>query len=329
MLTLPDIAQAHLDQRKQLADRATTKALRLYRHMDLNDLDGSWDAIGPELTATVAAAQVTAAAQATGYVNAVAPEPGAPNIQPRAFSDVTVDGRELGPALYGSVTTTKSFIGRGMLPERAFQAGAVFLSIVANSAILDMGRQADLTAGIAHKRTYYVRALQPGACSRCAILAGKHSSKTAFKRHPRCRCVAVPVQSGESPEGFPADPQSYFDELDKSEQDRIFTKAGAEAIRQGADPTKVVNARRGAYGIGYSGHYNPPSVTRGSLVPVQIGHRSDGSPLLVYATSEGSTRYGAYGRTSRSVRLLPEQIAVMAGGNTDRWIELLGRYGYL
>ena len=41
------------------------------------------------------------------------------------------------------------------------------------------------------------------------------------------------------------DPRGYFDSLSKAEQDRHFTKAGAEAIREGADIGRVVNARRG------------------------------------------------------------------------------------
>lgn len=40
-------------------------------------------------------------------------------------------------------------------------------------------------------------------------------------------------------------PGDYFESLDRAEQDKIFTKAGAQAIRDRADINQVVNARRG------------------------------------------------------------------------------------
>lgn len=346
MVTLSDVAASHLRARAALADRATTRVLRLWQQVDINRLDASWDSLGPQIAGQVASAQVAAAGQADDYLSRVAPSSTPLRVMPEAFAGVDVYGNELAPALFGAVTTTKSLIGAGRTPVEAFQAGAVFLSLVANSAILDMGRQADLTGGVARKRTAYVRVVQPGACSRCGILAGKRSARTAFLRHPRCRCQAVPVGADEvTPDGFFGSPADYFDSMSASEQDRVFTKAGAEAIRQGADPMKVVNARRGAYGIGYSGHYNPPSVTRSVLRPVTIGVKPDGSPLRVFATTEGTTARGAFGRReialtgewskagryrrSTSIRLMPEQIAVMANGNQTRWVELLERYGYL
>ena len=287
------------------------------------------------MVAQVVAAQVAAASTADSYlrkVNGVS----APRVAAQSFSGVTLDGREVGAQMYSAVTTTKRAIGVGMPAREAFIVGASFLATVVGTMVSDMGRQADLTAGVARKMTRYIRVVQPGACSRCAVLAGAGSAKDAYLRHPRCQCTALPVPSdgienwtGIADAGLYGSPQDYFDSLSRAEQDRTFTKAGAEAIRQGADPVKVVNARRGAYGIGYSGHYNPPSVRRGRLTPVTIGTRPDGSPLQVYATTEGTTRRGSYGRRSSSVRLMPEQIAVMAGGDTDRWIELLTKYGYL
>lgn len=133
-------------------------------------------------------------------------------------------------------------------------------------------------------------------------------------------------------------PEEYFENLTRAEQDRIFTKAGAEAIRNGASPISVVNARRGAL---TGGGLGKPA----RLIPTTIGVRADGSPLRVYLTGEGTTARGAFGRRERqlteayarsgqyrrttTVRLMPEQIAVMAGGNADRWRELLKKYGYL
>lgn len=344
-MTLLDVAFAHLSARAALADRYTSRALRLWGRADVRDLDLWWDILAPDLTRTVQQGQYEAAAQTGRYLDRVTNQAG-PAVVPEAFTGVTIEGRELTPALYGTVTTTKRLIGAGRPPADAFQAGAAFLAVVANTAILDMGRQSDLTGAVGRRSTRYIRVIQPGACSRCAILAGKDSARTAFKRHPRCRCEAMPLIENEGvPEGFMSSPEEYFASLTSDEQDRVFTKAGAEAIRQGANPIKVVNARRGAYGIGYSGHYDVPIPVRNRLQPVTIGVRPDGTPLQVYATTEGTTSRGVFGRNeirltdqslrdgryrrSTTVRLMPEQIAVMAGGDPDRWVELLTRYGYL
>lgn len=66
------------------------------------------------------------------------------------------------------------------------------------------------------------------------------------------------------------DPRSAFDAMSTAEQDKAFTKAGAEAIRQGADPAQVVNARRGMYTA--DGHLftSEAAGSRPRLMPEQI-----------------------------------------------------------
>lgn len=347
-----EVALTHLRARASVTDRAATRLLRMWGQFSLNNLDLSWDIHAPLMVATVTRAQVAAAAQADKYVAQVAAVNGSSQtaqVVPEAFGGVALDGREIGPAMYGAVTTTKKLIGAGRPPQEAFAVGAAFLATVVGSAVQDMGRQADMVGGVKLGYTHYVRVLSPGACSRCAVLAGKSSAEKAFRRHPRCKCGTWPVSAtgGVTPNGIPGSPEEYFEGLTRAEQNRVFTNAGAEAIRSGANPISVVNARRGAYGIGYNGHYNTPVPvgTHGTLRPVIIGVRADGSPLRVYATTEGTTARGRFGRQEISltgqatregryrrtttVRLMPEQIAVMAGGNQTRWVELLQKYGYL
>jgi hypothetical protein len=81
--------------------------------------------------------------------------------------------------------------------------------------------------------------------------------------------------------------------MSAAEQDKVFTKAGAQAIRDGADPAKVVNARRG------------------------MQTAADGR---LYTTE-------AAGRTAS--RLMPEQIYREANGSRDEAIRLLRRFGYI
>jgi hypothetical protein len=348
-----EIAFAHQKARIDLGNRLAARSMALWRRMDVRNLNAHWDMVAPLMVEQVTAAQLVAANQATTYIGRLdATYPGfAPlpaQINPQAFTNVMGDGRQIAPAFFGAVTNTKTLIGQGVAANTAFEAGARFIALLASSAINDLGRSADRTLSIGKGYTSYVRVVGGSACSRCAMLAGIYSGETAFARHVHCQCSTCPIpHEGKSvPQGFHDSPQSYFDSLSKDQQDRVFTNAGAEAIRQGADPIRVVNARRGANGIQYSSHgYIPanPATSR-RLTPVMIGRKADGSPLNVYTTAEGRYRGdfrkaenargaaaiqgGRYQRTT-SVRVMPEQLLKMAGNDPVRWRELLNRYGYL
>lgn len=156
--------------------------------------------------------------------------------------------------------------------------------------------------------TGYVRMLESPSCSRCVVLAGKFYRRNAgFKRHPRCDCRHIP--STENVAGdLRTDPDAYFASLSKSEQDRAFTAAGAEAIRNGADVAKVVNARRGMS--------TAQTVTgRRRLVKRDVL----GRPM--YTTTEGGRR--------GLVRLMPESIVELAGGDRRELLRLLKSHGYI
>ena len=343
MSQLLDLAVDLQDRREELTHRATAKSLRIWGQADVGALDSSWDRIAPALTTVVTAAQVTAARQSTPYMNAVSQawdyDAQRAVLVPEAFGGVMLDGREVGPALFGAVTTTKRVIGSGMNPARAFEVGASFLATIIGAAVQDMGRQADATLATGKGYTRYVRVVSAGACSRCAILAGRDDYRNAFQRHPRCRCTSVPIPEGNSPpEGFHDTPTEYFESLSAAEQDRVFTKSGAFAIREGANPISVTNARRGMTRGGEMG-------TPARLRPTTIGVKADGSPLQVFVTGEGTTARGAFAkaegaatftaakqgryRRTTSLRLMPEQIQIMAGNNPARARELLARYGYM
>ena len=117
-------------------------------------------------------------------------------------------------------------------------------------------------------------------------------------------------------------PKTYFHSLSAAEQNRIFTAAGARAIRDGASMSSVVNARRGMY-------------------------TADAYRRTLAATREGTTRHGAFYRAERAAaiargrvpasgrgfqlrtpRLLPEEIYRLAGSR-DEAIAMLRRFGYL
>jgi hypothetical protein len=348
MSSLADLAYARQERVVRVGDRAATISVRLWNSRITPELDASWAGLEPDLTSTVSAAQMVVAGGSTRYVaQADSGRDGFP-VEPAAFGGVDASGRDLAGLLYGAVTTAKTLIGSGAGLQQALTGGAGYLSAMVKTATADTARSADLTAAVGRKYTHYVRVVQPGACSRCAILAGKDSYSTAFKRHPACRCTAMPVDSlDSSPARLFANPTDYFETLSTSEQDRIFTKAGAEAIRAGADPVAIVSARRGAVGIDYS-----RSVLSGKTLPnsgrrlerVVIGSK-DGQPVWGYVTGEGTTIRGAFAkqqiqvgagvqklgtryRTVKRVRLMPETIIDLTDDVELRRV-LLRDAGYL
>ena len=262
-------------------------------------------------------------------------------INPEAFAGMNQDGIGLDSAVLYSSQVMFEQMSRGLGPDQVLTAGKTFVQQVGRTAVMDAGREADRVQMFA--RTQYkqwVRQIGPGACSRCIQLAGIASWQKAFARHPNCHCIAVPA--GETFDGaIETSPRAYFDQLSKAEQDRRFTKAGAEVIRQGADLQRVVNARRGALGIKYGPRVLPGTTPRtlGSvgrtIQPRNIG--SQDKPIWVYETVEltgkRARRQFSYGsldrRLPQGTRLMPETILKIAKGDRARLNDLLAHYGYL
>jgi len=180
---------------------------------------------------------------------------------------------------------------------------------VAASIVIDAARAAESAATVAHPEVGgWVRMLNPPSCSRCVILAGKvYRWNDGFERHPLCDCRHIPARESDAKD-LTVNPDRYFRSLTVAEQDRIFTQAGAQAIRDGADINQVVNARRG-------------------MSTAQVGGRE------VFVSSDGTTRFGvAYrGRTGRNMtqRLMPESIYEITGGDRDEAIRLLRLAGFI
>lgn len=338
MSTLLELAREHERRRSSLAERTARQVVRLFRGIDPGALDAGWDRVAPLVEGVVTNAQVTAARQAVPFTNAVTESSG-PKLVPEAFGGVSREGREVAPELFAAVSTTKRLISRGSGVPAAFRAGTGLMSVMAATLVADAGRSADRTLAIGKGSTLFVRVVSAGACSRCAILAGVTGYKTDFQRHPRCRCTSMALPDGKVPDGFFDTPGDYFESLNPAGQERVFTKAGAEAIRAGADPVKVVNARRGAL---TSVKRPDGTYSMARLRPTVIGRRADGFPLTVYATPEGTSARSSWARAqgnlvqrgdqryrrTTNLRLMPEQVMSMAQSPAHA-TELLKRYGYL
>jgi hypothetical protein len=333
--TARQIALRHYRRQQRYTRQVANQVQELWRLLDFGDLTGSWDSgISSRMVEAVAAGQLASAGLADDYVDEVADAEGADperagSVRPSAFSGLTADGRSLDSLMYLSVITTKQGISHGLAADDAMMRGLQRALMLSTSEVAQAGRSA-VGSSMVGKRTIqgYVRVVQPPACSRCIILAGKeYGWNKGFQRHPRCDCVHLPTtliaRNQHRDQGGFIDPNAYFGRLSRAEQDRVFTVAGARAIREGADMGQVVNARRGMYTTTAYGR-------------------------TLRATREGTTTRGFFYRQERardiargrvpadigrqyrlmSPRLLPEQIFELAGSR-DEAIGMLRRFGYL
>lgn len=246
------------------------------------------------LVRTMIAYQVLAAREAASAVPLMLDEQ---NVEAPAEAD----GRPV--ALAGWASDGRSM--RGLMDyTRNPDVTAKAFDLIVSTQLQDVARQAvSIEMGARPRVTGYARMLSLPSCSRCAVLAGRvYRKNTGFQRHPRCDCrhvITVETVAGD----LTTDPRAYFDSLPVAEQDRIFTSAGAEAIRQGVDIGKVVNARRGM-----------STSQSGRLA------RRDVRGSQLYTTTEAARRGAA--------RMMPESILEVAEDDAEA-LRLLKAHGYL
>lgn len=299
--------EAHAKQRAALADRVRRDFAASWARVDPHAVRAAWLAEIPRLLVTLTIAQQVAAASADAYVSDSVKSPATRELVLGAFSHVASDGRPLDSLLERPAVVTIRAIQLGLPLDRSMAAGALTAQLIGHTQTADAGRVADLTALTANPAaTGYVRLLVGRTCARCMLLAGKrYSWKADFKRHPRCDCTVVPTGAG-VPFRQPVSPQQAFREMLPSEQDKVFGKAGADAIRQGADISQVVNARRGMQSAAVFGRE-------------------------VTVTTESTTKRRRFGEklSTRRPRLMPEQILAEAKGDRAEAVRLLSLHGYI
>jgi hypothetical protein len=322
------VAAAHYRQQQITVRQTAETAQAIWGSVSIAALDDSWRAAGPLLVAAVADGQRSTAAPADAYVTAAlaaggaATDPGG-SLNIGAFAGRAADGRSLTSLLYEPWIETRWRLAAGQTGPEAMRGGLATLIRQVGTEVPDAGREA-VGASLAGNRAAsgYVRMLTPPSCARCIVLAGKHYRySTGFQRHPRCDCVHLPV-AGHSGGHALVDPDEYFHGLGRAEQDRIFTAAGAQAIRDGADMASVVNARRGmhtaeAYGQRLASTYDS-TTKRGQFFRAERRRAID----------RGLIPPSGRGFRLMTPRLLPEEIYKRAG-NRDELIAMLRRYGYI
>lgn len=309
MASIPPAIEAHYALVREQEARALAVATRHWHRLGPNWIADAWRERIPAVAAAVTDAQRTAAASALvsgalalGQQDQWAEPDGI--VDPDAFAGLAADGRNLDTLLRGPAITTRTLIAGGVEPAEALAAGGRQLSMMVLTEIADAGRGAAGVQIAARPRVGYVRMLNPPSCSRCVVLAGRfYRWNQGFLRHPRCDCTHVPTMVTDQAEAFAEglidDPYEAFNRMSEAEQNRVFTNAGAQAIRDGADMYQVVNARRG---MKYRGAF----------------------------TTEGTTKHGWAGQILRrgQKRMTPETIYRL-NPNREQAIEALRAQGYI
>jgi hypothetical protein len=240
----------------------------------------------------------------------------------QALSGVASDGRPLDSLLEQPALEVDTLTAGGMDPSAAQVIGGAHLARIIATQIADAARVATGVATVGHRGAHgYIRMLSAPSCSRCVVLAGKfYKTNQGFRRHPLCDCVHIPA--AENLHSALTSPRAYFDSLDPAEQNRVFTTAGAQAIRDGADVGQVVNARRGAAGLSTAGARVSAEEAARLRAGRKIGRlqRVDVFGQKVFVTRTGATR--------GKPRLMPESIYEIAKDRAEA-VRLLRLHGYI
>ena len=327
MSTQQALARARKWQRQQ--NRSASNALKvgrsLWRQVDPDSLVESWARLVPQLYATVAAAQLLAGRESDAYVTAVLEDqdidPAAEGlVVPDGLVGIAADGQDLADTLMWPAWAAIAALTAGSTIGRARAVGFAAADLTAATQVQDAYRNAASLAAVSRKAsTSWTRALTGSSCSRCIILAGTSSWATAFKRHPRCDCTSIPSSRSKSGE-LVTDPKEIFESLSKDEQDRAFGKAGAQAIRDGADMNSVVNARRKTSGIKSAAEDQLGLIRQQGILQDVQG--LNGNPRITFS------RTIAQNRRDKRVRVMPETIYKVAR-DREHAIELLKANGFI
>lgn len=301
-------ATRHKRDTEKLTSAAFERAGKAWKRVNPGSIVSSWQSMSADVIGAVMIAQHETITNNDAYLDFAFNEQNIDGLDARLrpgsiVGTMPATGATLDAALAGVAFHTLDHIGRGYSTREAMDGGMLELSQLVQYAVADASRaSAQVRIGTAKTNVGYTRVVSAGCCARCAVLAGRfYRWNAGFLRHPNCLCLHFPATSAVASETA-TDPYAQFEALSPTEQDRIYTKSGAEAIRNGADMNQVVNARRG---MTTSGRF----------------------------TSEGSSKRGYYrnasdaGRAGKR-RLSVDEILRRSGNDKERFASLLSEYGY-
>jgi hypothetical protein len=316
------VADAHHREIRRLSAIAIAAARRAWGRTGPDRVLDEWPQVSRMLLPAITNLQFLAATAGVEYIGdsldaqKVKTAPDAV-VQPAGFVGWASDGRPLDSLLQTPTIAVRSALQDELPTVEAYARGGRALEQIVHTQIGDAARVSAGVGVATRGRVGWVRMVNPPTCSRCLILAGRfYRWSSGFNRHPRDDCISVPTtQAKARRERLVDDPDAYFKGISREEQDRMLGKAGAQAVRDGADLNQVVNARRGMSTAAVFGRQ-------------------------VQVTTEGTTRRGlagkqflARGATSRAgrvqvVRLMPEQIYREATSRADA-LRLLKLHGFI
>lgn len=262
----PISANSHYEVQQKIALTSTAAVKKLWGRMG-SEFDQSWAQIRQPVLQVVQNGRLAAATDASRYTGQVLAETGqaaAPfgAIIPAAFVEYTPTGTDVGAYLDSAVVRSKQAVASGADIRTALRTGGDWLTGSLLTMFADTARDV-VSADIAQrpKVTGYVRMLNTPSCARCVILAGKWFRwNEGFLRHPRCDCRHIPA-SEDVAGSYQTDPYEYFKSLSVRDQEKLFGKREAEAIRDyGADIYRTMNIKMRGLGTAKSNRiYGTPN----------------------------------------------------------------------
>ncbi len=238
---------------QRIVRTAANQAQTAWRQLDGPDTNPAVTAdIRLQVVATVEQAQAEASALAPLYIAATLAAIGAVSdpvatLVAAAFSGLAANGLPLAALVDFALRHYRLALLAGVPPSEAHALGLAKLLTYVTTEVADAGRLARHAVAIIEPEIAgYERVVHLPACGRCILLAGRlYTFSTGFLRHPRCDCDMKPVTHDQWHDDRPGnDPRALFESMSPDQQNRAFGRGDAEAIRAGADISRVVNARR-------------------------------------------------------------------------------------
>ncbi|MEV6448460.1 hypothetical protein [Amycolatopsis sp. NPDC051716] len=321
-VTMTRADRAYYVAQQRIVRDATDTAQSAWSALDPADLTGSWAEARPVIVDAVEQAQADAVVLAPRYIagtlaaaHAVSRPLG--ELATAAFVGRATNGLPLSSLMDFAFSYYRRALALHAPPSEAKAMGLARLLRYTSTEVADSGRLSVHVGSVLEPEVAgYERVVHLPACGRCIQLAGRlYRYSTGFLRHPRCDCSMKPVTRDQWHTQRPANtPAALFAAMTRAQQDQAFGPGGAEAIRAGADLSRVVNARRkGSVYVAGGREY-----TRDSTTARGVGRQ------LGQVNRKRGQRY----RRSSTARPTPAQL-VNAARDENELVNQLRRFGYI
>ena len=162
-----------------------------------------------------------------------------PVIVPEGFAQATPSGAQIEATMGTAVTEMRAALDAGADMDEALDRGESWARVIARSVLQDTYRDVAAVDVTCTEDAQWVYAPNMPCCKRCAALAGRvYAWDTEFVRHPGCDC-----QRRKFVGDPPGDVLSAADLVDRGLVTGL-TRGESEALAEGADVNRVLNATR-------------------------------------------------------------------------------------